>query len=170
MRQLRKATADDLAKINMLAKEAEMEMRRENVLVWRGDYPYCHFEADIAAGRMWVMEGDTGTILAAFSMREDKAGMEGINWRCPAAKTLYIERLVVYPFRDKAIPVTEVMIRLRRIAGETGAESLRLLEPCGNVPAVRAYKLAGFRYAEGDIGADDDDRCTIRKDCFEMKL
>jgi len=81
MRQLRKATAEDLPQITELAKETEREMRRKNVHVWRGDYPYCYFAPDISAGRMWVMEGEDGSILAAFSMRETIEGAERINWR-----------------------------------------------------------------------------------------
>lgn len=170
MRNLRKALPEDIQRIILLARNAAVEMRIKRICVWNDNYPFCHFEEDIAAGRMWVLEDAEGMLLAAFSMREDKKGMEGISWRYPDGKALYIERLVIRPFKDLSIPITELMHSLRPVARSMGAESLRLLELCGNIPAVMAYKLAGFRYAEGDVGVDNDDRSQIRKDCFEMKI
>lgn len=170
MNTLRKAVPEDIRRITLMAGSAAVEMSIKRVCVWKNDYPFCHFEDDIAAGRMWVLEDTHGNLLAAFSMSEDEAGLENISWRYPAKKALHIERLVIRPVRDLPAAVIDLLHSLIPAALSMGADSLRLLELSGSIPAATAYKLAGFRYAEGDVGAVRDDRSHIRRDCFEMKI
>lgn len=171
MTKLKKALPEDLEKLSMLFNMVAGDMRRNNVYVWRENYPFEHLETDIAAGHLWVMTREDNMILAAFSMHEDKNGAEGISWSDPAAKAMYIERFGVYPYGSlRQNLVFETLHKAARAARDMGARYLRILELHGNTPAMISYLHSGFRHMEGDMSERIDEQNSLWLHGFEMKI
>lgn len=146
-------------------------MRRNGIYVWREEYPFEHFEEDIAAGRMMLLEREDSVILAAFSLREDKEGADSISWSNPDARALYIERFGTYPHcSSREQLVLDALHRTACMAIDMGVRSLRLLEIHGNTPAMRAYMHAGFNHAEGDMTEKAEGRSPLWLHGFELDL
>ena len=162
---IRPGTPEDLDVLEALYGEACDHMAATvNYCGWKRDvYPARQdAEAGIKEGTLFLAEAD-GEAAGSFLLSpRQEAAYTGGKWQADLAErdVLTIYTFTVHP-RWRGRGVGRAMLEFAsRYAAEQGAKALRLDVYEGNLPAIRLYESAGFRYAGTvslgleDIGLD----------------
>ena len=162
---IRKGTAGDLDMIERLYGEVCDHMAATvNYCGWKRDvYPSRQdAEAGIGEGALFLAEAD-GEAAGSFILRpKQEDAYAGGTWQAALEErdVLTVYTFAVHPER-RGQGVGRAMLEFAaRYAAEQGAKALRLDVYEGNLPAIRLYESAGFRYAGSvslgleDIGLD----------------
>ena len=169
MLELRKATVDDIPMLKRFFDVVVNHMEKDGICLRNEDYPVDRFDAEIADGRLMLLEvpGDR-RIVAAFSLCRHVSDGDDAQWTEQSEKTLYMDRLGVWPEEDRTYSMLrhETVRHAAHLASEMGAEYLRVLVPHGNMPVIRLLVYSGFRVTE-DVAVKDG---WLRKHGFEMKV
>ena len=90
--KLRLANKQDLPQLKTMYKDIVENMNKNKITIWDDVYPSIFFESDILNKQLYVLEDDS-VIVSAFCLCDDN--IDSIQWKEPAAKALYIQRLGV---------------------------------------------------------------------------
>lgn len=115
----------------------------------RGVYPSdAGLERALQRGELWLLE-DGADIAAAVIVNNDyNPGYEGLPWgvEAPPERVYVLHTLGVDPDRQGRGVARRVVEECLALARSRGAACVRLDVICGNEPAERLYKRAGFRF------------------------
>lgn len=165
---LRLAEMADLAQLKTVYKEMIRNMEESGVPIWDEIYPCEFFAEDIENNRLYVcMEEDE--LVSAFALCSSAAGADCVRWSCNDGKALYIDRFGVnVDYLRKGIG-SIVLNRAIALAGELGAEYLRLFVVDINEQAIKLYRKNGFEKADGIYDEVIDDDLVLHEYGFERK-
>lgn len=144
----RVGTAADLPVLLPLYRSLVDDMLAAGMLVWDEVYPCNVLPADIAAGRLYVLE-QADEIVAAFVINPAHAGQNSVTWHVREGTPLYLDRLAVsLAHRGKHLGAA-CIAEAARLSRSMGASALRLFVVDCNAPAIHVYESCGFIRAKG---------------------
>lgn len=134
--KLRLANKQDLPQLKTMYKDIVENMNKNKITIWDDVYPSIFFESDILNKQLYVLEDDS-VIVSAFCLCDDN--IDSIQWKEPAAKALYIQRLGVNVlYMQKGIG-SKTLDEAKEIARKLNYNYLRLLVVDFNYPAINLY-------------------------------
>ncbi len=162
---IRRGTPEDLDALENLYGEVCVHMAAAiNYAGWKRDvYPARQdAEEGIREGTLFLAEED-GAAAGSFILRpRQEAAYAGADWGADLAEeeVLTVYTFAVHPLRRRRGVGRAMLAYADRYALERGVRALRLDVYEKNLPAIRLYESAGFRYAGTvslgleDIGLD----------------
>ena len=165
--KLRLANKQDLPQLKTMYKDIVENMNKNKITIWDDVYPSIFFESDILNKQLYVLEDDS-VIVSAFCLNEDK--VDSIQWKEPAAKALYIQRLGVNVlYMQKGIG-SKTLDEAKEIARKLNYNYLRLLVVDFNYPAINLYLKNGFVKKEGVHSEVIDEETILYEHGYEIEL
>ena len=165
---LRLAETADLPQLKTVYKELIRKMYENGVSIWDEIYPCECFAEDIGNNRLYVLVEEC-RIVAAFALCSQAAGADCVKWRYEGGKALYIDRFGVNAdYLRKGIGSIALKGAIA-LAGELGAEYVRLFVVDINKPAIHLYMKNGFEQADGIYDEVIDDDLVLHEYGFEIK-
>lgn len=150
---IRRGTPEDLDALEDLYGEVCSHMAATvNYTGWERDvYPARRdAEAGIREGTLFLAEGDGGLAGSFILSPRQEDAYAGVTWGMEleerAVRTVYT--FTVSPRRRGKGVGRAMLAYAARCAGEQGARALRLDVYEKNLPAIRLYESAGFRYVD----------------------
>lgn len=166
--RIRLASMDDLPQLKSVYKGIIDHMNQNNIQIWDDIYPCEFFQADIEHNRLYILE-ENGEIISAFVLCASNPGEESINWKKEHAKALYLDRLGVNINYLRKGMGSLALKEAAALAGENGADCLRLFVVDINIPAINLYMKNGFAQADGSYDEVIDDTLTLHELAFEIE-
>lgn len=117
----------------------------------KGIYPEDEYmEAAVKNGEMYLTEADGRLIGAMVLNHATNDGYAAVQWPTGAApdEVTVIHTLGVMPDLSCRGVGARMVEEAKRLAREAGQKVMRLDVLCGNLPAEKLYKRAGFVYVE----------------------
>ena len=165
--KLRLANKQDLPQLKTMYKDIVENMNKNKITIWDDVYPSIFFESDILNKQLYVLEDDS-VIVSAFCLCDDN--IDSIQWKEPAAKALYIQRLGVNVlYMQKGIG-SKTLDEGKEIAGKLNCNYLRLLVVDFNYPAINLYLKNGFVKKEGVHSEVIDEEIILYEHGYEIEL
>ena len=165
--KLRLANKQDLPQLKTMYKDIVENMNRNKITIWDDVYPSIFFESDILNKQLYVLEDDS-VIVSAFCLCDDN--IDSIQWKEPAAKALYIQRLGVNVlYMQKGIG-SKTLDEAKEIARKLNYNYLRLLVVDFNYPAINLYLKNGFVKKEGVHSEIIDEEIILYEHGYEIEL
>ena len=165
--KLRLANKQDLPQLKTMYKDIVENMNRNKITIWDDVYPSIFFESDILNKQLYVLEDDS-VIVSAFCLCDDN--IDSIQWKEPAAKALYIQRLGVNVlYMQKGIG-SKTLDEAKEIARKLNYNYLRLLVVDFNYPAINLYLKNGFVKKEGVHSEVIDEETILYEHGYEIEL
>lgn len=167
--EVRTAEQSDLPQLKTVYQGIVRRMEKTDVAIWDEVYPSCCFPQDIEQKRLYVLTED-GDIIGAFALCGENPGADRVTWKCDVGKALYLERLGVNVDYLRQGLGALMLQKAAELAGEQGADFLRLFVLEGNAPAIALYRKNGFVQAEGVYEEVIDADLTLREFGFERRI
>lgn len=165
--KLRLANKQDLPQLKTMYKDIVENMNKNKIIIWDDVYPSIFFESDILNKQLYVLEDDS-VIVSAFCLCDDN--IDSIQWKEPAAKALYIQRLGVNVlYMQKGIG-SKTLDEAKEIARKLNYNYLRLLVVDFNYPAINLYLKNGFVKKEGVHSEVIDEEIILYEHGYEIEL
>lgn len=165
--KLRLANKQDLPQLKTMYKDIVENMNKNKITIWDDVYPSIFFESDILNKQLYVLEDDS-VIVSAFCLCDDN--IDSIQWKEPAAKALYIQRLGVNVlYMQKGIG-SKTLDEAKEIARKLNCNYLRLLVVDFNYPAINLYLKNGFVKKEGVHSEVIDEEIILYEHGYEIEL
>ena len=165
--KLRLANKQDLPQLKTMYKDIVENMNKNKITIWDDVYPSIFFESDILNKQLYVLEDDS-VIVSAFCLCDDN--IDSIQWKEPAAKALYIQRLGVNVlYMQKGIG-SKTLDEVKEIARKLNYNYLRLLVVDFNYPAINLYLKNGFVKKEGVHSEVIDEEIILYEHGYEIEL
>ena len=165
--KLRLANKQDLPQLKTMYKDIVENMNKNKITIWDDVYPSIFFERDILNKQLYVLEDDS-VIVSAFCLCDDN--IDSIQWKEPAAKALYIQRLGVNVlYMQKGIG-SKTLDEAKEIARKLNYNYLRLLVVDFNYPAINLYLKNGFVKKEGVHSEVIDEETILYEHGYEIEL
>lgn len=165
--KLRLANKQDLPQLKTMYKDIVENMNKNKITTWDDVYPSIFFESDILNKQLYVLEDDS-VIVSAFCLCDDN--IDSIQWKEPAAKALYIQRLGVNVlYMQKGIG-SKTLDEAKEIARKLNYNYLRLLVVDFNYPAINLYLKNGFVKKEGVHSEIIDEEIILYEHGYEIEL
>lgn len=165
--QLRLANIQDLPQLKTMYKNIIENMNKNKITIWDDVYPSIFFESDILNKQLYVLEDDS-VIVSAFCLCDDN--IDSIQWKEPAAKALYIQRLGVNAlYMQKGIG-SKTLDQAKELAQKLNYNYLRLLVVDFNYPAINLYLKNGFVKKEGVHSEIIDEEIILYEHGYEIEL
>ena len=165
--KLRLANKQDLPQLKTMYKDIVENMNKNKITIWDDVYPSIFFESDILNKQLYVLEDDS-VIVSAFCLCDDN--IDSIQWKEPAAKALYIQRLGVNVlYMQKGIG-SKTLDEAKEIARKLNYNYLRLLVVDFNYPAINLYLKNGFVKKEGVHSKVIDEETILYEHGYELEL
>lgn len=165
--KLRLANKQDLPQLKTMYKDIVENMNKNKITIWDDVYPSIFFESDILNKQLYVLEDDS-VIVSAFCLCDDN--IDSIQWKEPAAKALYIQRLGVNVlYMQKGIG-SKTLDEAKEIARKLNCNYLRLLVVDFNYPAINLYLKNGFVKKEGVHSEVIDEETILYEHGYEIEL
>lgn len=165
--KLRLANKQDLPQLKTMYKNIVENMNKNKITIWDDVYPSIFFESDILNKQLYVLEDDS-VIVSAFCLCDDN--IDSIQWKEPAAKALYIQRLGVNVlYMQKGIG-SKTLDEAKEIARKLNYNYLRLLVVDFNYPAINLYLKNGFVKKEGVHSEVIDEETILYEHGYEIEL
>lgn len=165
--KLRLANKQDLPQLKTMYKDIVENMNKNKITIWDDVYPSIFFESDILNKQLYVLEDDS-VIVSAFCLCDDN--IDSIQWKEPAAKALYIQRLGVNVlYMQKGIG-SKTLDEAKEIARKLNYNHLRLLVVDFNYPAINLYLKNGFVKKEGVHSEVIDEETILYEHGYEIEL
>ena len=165
--KLRLANKQDLPQLKTMYKDIVENMNKNKITIWDDVYPSIFFESDILNKQLYVLEDDS-VIVSAFCLCDDN--IDSIQWKEPAAKALYIQRLGVNVlYMQKGIG-SKTLDEAKEIARKLNYNYLRLLVVDFNYPAINLYLKNGFVKKEGVHSEIIDEGIILYEHGYEIEL
>lgn len=165
--KLRLANKQDLPQLKTMYKDIVENMNKNKITIWDDVYPSIFFESDILNKQLYVLEDDS-VIVSAFCLCDDN--IDSIQWKEPAAKALYIQRLGVNVlYMQKGIG-SKTLDDAKEIARKLNYNYLRLLVVDFNYPAINLYLKNGFVKKEGVHSEVIDEEIILYEHGYEIEL
>lgn len=165
--KLRLANKQDLPQLKTMYKDIVENMNKNKITIWEDVYPSIFFESDILNKQLYVLEDDS-VIVSAFCLCDDN--IDSIQWKEPAAKALYIQRLGVNVlYMQKGIG-SKTLDEAKEIARKLNYNYLRLLVVDFNYPAINLYLKNGFVKKEGVHSEVIDEEIILYEHGYEIEL
>ena len=165
--KLRLANKQDLPQLKTMYKDIVENMNKNKITIWDDVYPSIFFESDILNKQLYVLEDDS-VIVSAFCLCDDN--IDSIQWKEPAAKALYIQRLGVNVlYMQKGIG-SKTLDEAKEIARKLNYNYLRFLVVDFNYPAINLYLKNGFVKKEGVHSEIIDEEIILYEHGYEIEL
>lgn len=165
--KLRLANKQDLPQLKTMYKDIVENMNKNKITIWDDVYPSIFFKSDILNKQLYVLEDDS-VIVSAFCLCDDN--IDSIQWKEPAAKALYIQRLGVNVlYMQKGIG-SKTLDEAKEIARKLNYNYLRLLVVDFNYPAINLYLKNGFVKKEGVHREVIDEEIILYEHGYEIEL
>lgn len=165
--KLRLANKQDLPQLKTMYKNIVENMNKNKIIIWDDVYPSIFFKSDILNKQLYVLEDDS-VIVSAFCLCDDN--IDSIQWKEPAAKALYIQRLGVNVlYMQKGIG-SKTLDEAKEIARKLNYNYLRLLVVDFNYPAINLYLKNGFVKKEGVHSEVIDEEIILYEHGYEIEL
>ena len=165
--KLRLANKQDLPQLKTMYKDIVENMNKNKITIWDDVYPSIFFKSDILNKQLYVLE-DNSVIVSAFCLCDDN--IDSIQWKEPAAKALYIQRLGVNVlYMQKGIG-SKTLDEAKEIARKLNYNYLRLLVVDFNYPAINLYLKNGFVKKEGVHSEVIDEEIILYEHGYEIEL
>ena len=165
--KLRLANKQDLPQLKTMYKDIVENMNKNKITIWDDVYPSIFFESDILNKQLYVLEDDS-VIVSAFCLCDDN--IDSIQWKEPAAKALYIQRLGVNVlYMQKGIG-SKTLDQAKELAQKLNYNYLRLLVVDFNYPAINLYLKNGFVKKEGVHSEVIDEEIILYEHGYEIEL
>lgn len=165
--KLRLANKQDLPQLKTMYKDIVENMNKNKITIWDDVYPSIFFESDILNKQLYVLEDDS-VIVSAFCLCDDN--IDSIQWKEPAVKALYIQRLGVNVlYMQKGIG-SKTLDEAKEIARKLNYNYLRLLVVDFNYPAINLYLKNGFVKKEGVHSEVIDEETILYEHGYEIEL
>lgn len=165
--KLRLANKQDLPQLKTMYKDIVENMNKNKITIWDDVYPSIFFESDILNKQLYVLEDDS-VIVSAFCLCDDN--IDSIQWKEPAAKALYIQRLGVNVlYMQKGIG-SKTLDQAKELARKLNYNYLRLLVVDFNYPAINLYLKNGFVKKEGVHSEVIDEEIILYEHGYEIEL
>ena len=165
--KLRLANKQDVPQLKTMYKDIVENMNKNKITIWDDVYPSIFFESDILNKQLYVLEDDS-VIVSAFCLCDDN--IDSIQWKEPAAKALYIQRLGVNVlYMQKGIG-SKTLDEAKEIARKLNYNYLRLLVVDFNYPAINLYLKNGFVKKEGVHSEVIDEETILYEHGYEIEL
>lgn len=165
--KLRLANKQDLPQLKTMYKDIVENMNKNKITIWDDVYLSIFFESDILNKQLYVLEDDS-VIVSAFCLCDDN--IDSIQWKEPAAKALYIQRLGVNVlYMQKGIG-SKTLDEAKEIARKLNYNYLRLLVVDFNYPAINLYLKNGFVKKEGVHSEVIDEETILYEHGYEIEL
>lgn len=165
--KLRLANKQDLPQLKTMYKDIVENMNKNKITIWDDVYPSIFFESDILNKQLYVLEDDS-VIVSAFCLCDDN--IDSIQWKEPAAKALYIQRLGVNVlYMQKGIG-SKTLDEAKEIARKLNYNYLRLLVVDFNYLAINLYLKNGFVKKEGVHSEVIDEETILYEHGYEIEL
>ena len=165
--KLRLANKQDLPQLKTMYKDIVENMNKNKITIWDDVYPSIFFKSDILNKQLYVLEDDS-VIVSAFCLCDDN--IDSIQWKEPAAKALYIQRLGVNVlYMQKGIG-SKTLDEAKEIARKFNYNYLRLLVVDFNYPAINLYLKNGFVKKEGVHSEVIDEETILYEHGYEIEL
>ena len=165
--KLRLANKQDLPQLKTMYKDIVENMNKNKIIIWDDVYPSIFFKSDILNKQLYVLEDDN-VIVSAFCLCDDN--IDSIQWKEPAAKALYIQRLGVNVlYMQKGIG-SKTLDEAKEIARKLNYNYLRLLVVDFNYPAINLYLKNGFVKKEGVHSEVIDEETILYEHGYEIEL
>ncbi|HIX80368.1 MAG TPA: GNAT family N-acetyltransferase [Candidatus Erysipelatoclostridium merdavium] len=165
--KLRLANKQDLPQLKTMYKDIVENMNKNKITIWDDVYPSIFFKSDILNKQLYVLEDDS-VIVSAFCLCDDN--IDSIQWKEPAAKALYIQRLGVNVlYMQKGIG-SKTLDEAKEIARKFNYNYLRLLVVDFNYPAINLYLKNGFVKKEGVHSEVIDEEIILYEHGYEIEL
>lgn len=165
--KLRLANKQDLPQLKTMYKDIVENMNKNKITIWDDVYPSIFFKSDILNKQLYVLEDDS-VIVSAFCLCDDN--IDSIQWKEPAAKALYIQRLGVNVlYMQKGIG-SKTLDEAKEIARKLNYNYLRLLVVDFNYPAINLYLKNGFVKKEGVHSEVIDEEIILYEHGYEIEL
>lgn len=161
---------DDLAPIKKMYGKIIANMDANQINIWDDIYPCEFFKEDITNERLYLLVDEQGAMMAAFALCGESDGAGSVEWEKKDARALYLDRLGVHAdYMRKGIGQAALQ-QAALLAGQRGAEYLRLFVVAENEPAIRLYQKAGFKQAAGMYDEVINEDLTLHEYGFEIKI
>lgn len=165
--KLRLANKQDLPQLKTMYKDIVENMNKNKITIWDDVYPSIFFKSDILNKQLYVLEDDS-VIVSAFCLCDDN--IDSIQWKEPAAKALYIQRLGVNVlYMQKGIG-SKTLDQAKELARKLNYNYLRLLVVDFNYPAINLYLKNGFVKKEGVHSEIIDEEIILYEHGYEIEL
>lgn len=165
--KLRLANKQDLPQLKTMYKDIVENMNKNKITIWDDVYPSIFFESDILNKQLYVLEDDS-VIVSAFCLCDDN--IDSIQWKEPAAKALYIQRLGVNVLCMQKGIGSKTLDEAKEIARKLNYNYLRLLVVDFNYPAINLYLKNGFVKKEGVHSEVIDEEIILYEHGYEIEL
>ena len=163
---IRRALESDLTAVTAVLAGCIEEMRSRGIDQWDDVYPTREgFEADVAAGSLYVATSGTKEVVGSFTLDENQdAEYAEVHWSIRAPRVAVVHRLMV----DRRVQgrgiARELMRFAERLASDFGCTAMHLDAFSQNPQALGLYRALAYRHA-GEV--------QFRKGrflCFEKRL
>lgn len=165
----RLAVYDDLEQVKSVFREIIRDMNNKGIDIWDDFYPVEFFKDDIKEKRLYLMLHEN-TVVSAFALYAREEDTEGLKWKNPANKALYLARFGVNPQYAGKGAGSMMLRKAKETAKNLGAESLRILVVERNKPAISFYEKNKLIKAHGMLHEEVDDGIVIHEYGYEAEL
>lgn len=167
--EVRLADSNDLPQLRAVYKKIIAHMNKQGIEIWDDIYPCEFFADDIKNKRLYVL-AEHNEIIAAFALCSANEGEKCVKWENQNGKAFYLDRLGVNSEHQRKGYGRAVLGKAAALAGELGAEYLRLFVVDSNTPAIELYRKCGFRQADGIYEEKIEQDFVLREFGYEIKI
>lgn len=166
---MRKATIEDLDKVQALYADVVTQMHKNNLFIWNDQYPSDYLATDIKNGQLFLnFEGEN--LIGAFSLCIGYSDADPVGWQEPTDSGVYLNRFVIHPnYLRKGYGKPQLEYAKTQARALKG-NYLRLYAVDCNTPAIEMYLKYGFVQVEGCSTTDLVKGKILNEYGFEMKL
>lgn len=166
--EVRLAKREDLPQLRAVYGEIIRRMEAGGIRIWDEIYPCEFFARDIEDNCLYVL-AEAEVIVSGFALCGMNPGADRVKWKSGSARALYLDRFGVNAdYQGKGLG-SRTLREAAALAGELGAEYLRLFVVDVNEPAIRLYEKNGFQRAEGIFNEDIGGGTVLHEYGYEIQ-
>ncbi|QTM98103.1 GNAT family N-acetyltransferase [Sediminibacillus dalangtanensis] len=145
---IRKAEMKDLNRIMEIVNASVEVMNRQGNYQWDHTYPLpSHYQGDIEAGDLYVVEQDGQVIGTACLSEKEHDEYPTINWRSPA-KAITVKRVAVDPKSRGLGIATSLYQHAEKVAAKRGLNYIKTDTFSKNASARHLFEANGYHYLQ----------------------
>ncbi|WP_153465182.1 GNAT family N-acetyltransferase [Sediminibacillus terrae] len=154
---IRKAVKQDLERIMEIVHASVKVMNRQGNYQWDDTYPLAsHYQGDIEAGELYVVEQDGKLVGTACLSEKEHDEYPSIDWRSPA-KAITVKRVAVDPLCRGLGIATRLYKHAEKVAVQRGLDYIKTDTFSKNASARHLFEANGYHYLQEKYVEEKDD-------------
>ncbi|WP_053217430.1 GNAT family N-acetyltransferase [Virgibacillus senegalensis] len=154
---IRKAEEKDLNRIMEIVQASVSKMNQQGNYQWDDTYPLpSHYQGDIAAGELYVVEQDGRIVGTACLSEKEHDEYPSVTWRSHA-KAITVKRVAVDPqYRGRGV-ASSLYHHAETVAAEQGLDYIKTDTFSKNKSARKLFEANGYHYLQEKLVEEKND-------------